>query len=57
MSMNVATDRRKEVVRFGSGTANAVELVIQGTNFSEQYGSVTGILYFGGGLEDCNGTV
>jgi hypothetical protein len=57
MSMNVATGRRKEVVWLGSGEANAVELVIPGTNFSEQYGSVTGMPYAGGGLEDCNGTV
>ncbi|WOH46979.1 hypothetical protein [Bradyrhizobium sp. sBnM-33] len=57
MSMNVAIDRRKEVVRLGSGEAKAVELVLQATNFSKQYGSVTGILYYGGGLEDGNGTV
>jgi hypothetical protein len=57
MSMNVAIDRRKEVVRLGSGEAKAVELILQATNFSKQYGSVTGILYYGGGLEDGNGTV
>ena len=57
MSMNVAIDRRKEVVRLGSGEAKAVEFVLQATNFSKQYGSVTGVLCYGGGLEDGNGTV
>jgi hypothetical protein len=57
MSRNVATDGRKEAVRLGGGEVHADEVLIQGANFSEQYGSVTGILYSGSGLEDGNGTV
>ena len=41
MSMNVATDRVKEVVRLGSGQAKAVEPVPQATNLSKRYCSVT----------------
>jgi hypothetical protein len=57
MSMNVAMDRAKGVVRLGSGEAKAVEPVLQATNLSKQYGSVTGILCYGGGRGDGNGTV
>jgi hypothetical protein len=57
MSMNVAMDRVKEVVRFGGGETKAVEPVLQATKLSKQYGSVTGILCYGGGLGDGNGTV
>jgi hypothetical protein len=57
MSMNVAMDRVKEIVRFGGGETKAVELVLRATKFSKQYGSVTGILCYGGGLGDGNGTV
>jgi hypothetical protein len=56
MSMNVAIDRRKEVVRFGGGETKAVEPVLRATKLSKQYGSVTGILCYGCGLEDGNGT-
>ena len=41
MSMNVAMDRVKEVVRLGSGEAKAVEPVLQATNLLKQYGSMT----------------
>jgi hypothetical protein len=59
MSMNVAIDRRKEVVRLGSGEANAIEPVLQATNLSKQYGSVTVLaeVTLGGGLGNGNGTV
>jgi hypothetical protein len=57
MSMNVAMDRVKEVVRFGGGETKVVELALRATKLSKQYGSVTGILCYGGGLKDGNGTV
>jgi hypothetical protein len=59
MSMNVTMDRVKEVVRFGSGEAKAVEPVLQATNLSKQYGSVTVLaeVTLGDGLGDGNGAV
>jgi hypothetical protein len=59
MSMNVTMDRVKEVVRLGRGEANAVEPVLQATNLSKQYGSVTVLaeVTLGGGLGDGNGAV
>jgi hypothetical protein len=57
MSMNVAMDRVKEIMRSGGGEAKAVEPVLRATKLSKQYGSVTGIFRYGGGLGDGNGTV
>jgi hypothetical protein len=59
MSMNATTDRAKVVVRLGSGEAKAVEPVLQATNLSKQYGSVTVLaeVTLGGGLGDGNGAV
>jgi hypothetical protein len=59
MSMNVTMDRVKEVVRLGRGEANAVEPVLQATNLSKQYGSVTVLaeVTLGRGLGDGNGAV
>jgi hypothetical protein len=57
MSMNVAMDRVKEIMRFGGGEAKAVEPVLRATKLSKQYSSVTGIFRYGGGLGDGNGTV
>jgi hypothetical protein len=46
-------------VRLGSGEAKAVEPVLQATNLSKQYGSVTVLaeVTLGGGLGDGNGAV
>jgi hypothetical protein len=57
MSMNATTDRVKVVVRFGGGETKVIEFVLRATKLSKQYGSVTGILRYGGGLKDGNGTV
>jgi hypothetical protein len=59
MSMSVAIERRKEIVRLGSGEARAVEPVLQATKLSMQYGSMTVLaeVAFGGGLGDGNGAV
>ena len=57
MSMSIAMVRVKGVMRPGSGEAKAVEPVLQATNLSKQYGSVTGVLCYGCGLGDGNGTV
>jgi hypothetical protein len=56
MSMNVAMER-KEVVRLGADETKVVEPVLRTTKLSRHYGLVTGILYYGGGLKDGNGTV
>ena len=71
MSINVAKDRGKEVVRLGSAETKVVKPVLRATKLSKQYGSVTvraergvsacwrrtGVLYSGGGLGSGNGTV
>jgi hypothetical protein len=76
MSIKVAMDRGKEVVRLGSAETKVVKPVLRATKLSKQYGSkqygsVTvlaeravsacwrriGILYYGGGLGDGDGTV
>jgi hypothetical protein len=76
MSLNVAMDRGKEVVRLGSAETKVVKSVLRATKLSKQYGSkqygsVTvladrvvsacwrriGILCYGGGLGNGNGTV
>lgn len=56
MSMNAAMER-KEIVRRGAGETKVVEPVLRAMKLSRQYGSVTGILCYGGGLGDGNGTV
>lgn len=55
----MSMDRAKEVVRLGSGEAKAVEPVVQATNLSMQYGSVTVLagVTLGDGLGDGNGAV
>jgi hypothetical protein len=57
MSMNIAMDRVKEVVRLGGAETKVVEPVLRATKLSRHYDSVTGILYYGGGLGDGIGTV
>ncbi|MEH2519403.1 hypothetical protein V1279_004976 [Bradyrhizobium sp. AZCC 1610] len=59
MSMNVAMDREKEVVRLGSAEAKVVKPALRATKLSKQYGSVTVLaeVTLGGGLGDGNGAV
>jgi hypothetical protein len=71
MSINVAMDRGKEVVRLGSAETKVVRPVLRATKLPKQDGSVTvlaervvsacwrriGILCYGGGLGDGNGAV
>jgi len=71
MSINVAMDRGKEVVRLGSAETKVVKPVLRATKLSKQYGSVAvlwergvsacwrrrGVLYSGGDLGSGNGTV
>jgi hypothetical protein len=40
MSINVAMDRGKEVVRLGSAETKVVKPVLQATKLSKQYGSM-----------------
>jgi hypothetical protein len=59
MSMNVAMDRGKEVVRLGSGETKVVKPVLRAMKLSKRYGSVIVLaeVTLGGGLGDGNGAV